>query len=109
MVWALAGPRGLGDFFPNGDYVGWEEGIKRYFDEEMSPAQRAAYDNWDVAFRGEVSRKFTDDRGCTNLCPCGSLSRKARNTRSRITPWSFAVSLTALCRNKALAICRLRD
>jgi uncharacterized protein DUF1629 len=61
MVWGLVEPNGFGDFFPGGDYVGWEEGIKRYFDEEMSAEQRAAYDNWDVAYRGDVSRKFAEE------------------------------------------------
>src|SRR5262245_66200634 len=63
MVWALVNPDNVGDFFPDGDYVGWEEGIKRYFDEEMSAEQRAAFGNWDVRYRGDVARKFTEDRG----------------------------------------------
>src|SRR5262249_19526423 len=63
MVWALVDPGSFGDFFPNGDHVGWQEGIKRYFDEEMSAEQRAAHNNWDVSYRGEVARKFTEDRG----------------------------------------------
>jgi hypothetical protein len=63
MVWALVQPGSFGDFFPGGDFVGWEEAIKRYFDEEMSPEQRAAFDNWDVSYRYEVSRKFTEDMG----------------------------------------------
>jgi hypothetical protein len=62
-VWGLVEPSDFGDFFPDGDYVGWEEGIKRYFDEEMSAEQRAAFDNWDVSYRGEVASKFTEDRG----------------------------------------------
>jgi uncharacterized protein DUF1629 len=63
MVWGLVGPSGIGDFFPDGDYVGWKEGIKRYFDEDMSAEQRAAHDNWDVSYREIVSRKFTEDMG----------------------------------------------
>src|SRR5262249_29798530 len=63
MVWALVDPGSFGDFFPNGDHVGWAEGIKRYFDEEMSAQQRAAHDNWDVSYRGDVARKFTEDMG----------------------------------------------
>lgn len=63
MVWGLVSPGGFGDFYPDGDYVGWEEGIKKYFEEEMSPEQRAAYDNWAVKYQGEVARKFTEDRG----------------------------------------------
>jgi hypothetical protein len=63
MVWAWVDPSSFGDYFPNGDFVGWEERIKRYFDEEMSAEQRAAFDNWDVAYRGEVARKFSEDLG----------------------------------------------
>ncbi|MBY0260194.1 DUF1629 domain-containing protein [Methylobacterium sp.] len=63
MVWGLVDPSSFGEFFPNGDYVGWEEAIKRYFDVEMSAEQRAARDNWDVSYRGDVARKFTEDFG----------------------------------------------
>ena len=63
MVWGVVQPGNFGDFFPNGDYVGWEEGIKRYFDAEMSAEQRAAFGNWDVRYRGDVARKFTEDMG----------------------------------------------
>src|SRR5262245_43743289 len=63
MVGGVVQPGGLGDFFPNGDYVGWEEGIKRYFDEEMSAGQRAAFGNSHINYRYEISRKFTEDRG----------------------------------------------
>jgi len=63
MVWGVSEPSSFGDFFPNGEFVGWKEEIKRYFDEKMSAEQRAAFDNWDVSYRGEVSRKFTEDRG----------------------------------------------
>jgi hypothetical protein len=60
-VWAWVAPGSFGDFFPNGDYVGWEEGIKRYFDEEMSAEQRAAFDNSHVRYGGQAARKFTED------------------------------------------------
>jgi len=63
MVWGLVDPNGFGDFFPYGDFVGWEEEIKRYFDEEMSAERRAAFGDWDVRYRGTVSSKFTQDQG----------------------------------------------
>ena len=63
MVWGVADPSGFGDFFPGGDYVGWNDDIKKYFNEEMSPEQRAVFDNWDVSYRGEIVRKFVEDRG----------------------------------------------
>jgi hypothetical protein len=66
MVWALVEPGSFGDFFPNGDYFGWEEELKRYFDEEMSAEQMAAFDNRFVSYMGRVVRKFTEDRGCSS-------------------------------------------
>jgi hypothetical protein len=64
MVWGWVEPSSFGDYFPNGVYVGWDEEIKRYFDEEMSAEQRAALDNWHVRYQGQVARKFTEeDRG----------------------------------------------
>ena len=79
MVWAVVDPP-----LPYGDYVGWEEGIKRYFDENMSAEQRAAFGNWDVSYRYELSRKFTEDLGL--LEPQGRPSEY----RMRETPKSLA-------------------
>ncbi len=66
MVWGWYERSHFGDFFPNGDYVGWEEGLKQYFDEQMSAEQRAALNDWHVAYIGEVARKFREDRGCSS-------------------------------------------
>ncbi|NPV23608.1 imm11 family protein [Bradyrhizobium aeschynomenes] len=63
MVWALIEPNSFGDFFPNGDYVGWEEGTQRYFWETMAAAQRPAFRNSHIVYRCELSRKFTEDLG----------------------------------------------
>ncbi|WP_168857372.1 hypothetical protein [Bradyrhizobium brasilense] len=63
MVWGWYERSQFGDFFPNGDYVGWEEGLKQYFDEQMSAELRAALNDWHVAYIGEVARKFREDRG----------------------------------------------
>ena len=63
MVWGVLEPDNFGDFFQGGDYPGRNEEIKRYFDEEMSAEQRAAFDNWDVSYKENVSRKFTEDMG----------------------------------------------
>lgn len=63
MVWGWVWPNSFGDYFPNGDFVGWDEGIKRHFDEELSAEQRASFDNWDVAYREVVSRKFSQNLG----------------------------------------------
>lgn len=63
MVWGFSAPSSFGDFFPDGDYVGWEEAVARYFNEEMSAEQRAEFDNWDANYRREIARKFQEDRG----------------------------------------------
>jgi hypothetical protein len=63
MVWGLVEPSSIGEFFLNVNYVGWEEAIKRYFDEEMSPEQRATHDNWYGSYRSDVARKFKKDLG----------------------------------------------
>jgi hypothetical protein len=64
MVWGVVEPNGFGDFFLYGDYAGWEEAIKRYFDEEMSAEQRASFDDWDVAYRGDVASLPKKAGGC---------------------------------------------
>jgi hypothetical protein len=63
MVWAWVEPSSFGDYFPNGDYVGWEERTQRYFWEEMSAEQREALGKSHIDYRYEVSRKFTEDMG----------------------------------------------
>ena len=63
MVWGLLDPNGFGDFFPEGDFLNYDEQLKKYFDEELSPEQRAEHDNWHVSYAEVVSRKFTQDLG----------------------------------------------
>ncbi len=63
MVWGMREPGSFGDYFPDGEFVGWKEGVKSYFENEMSPEERAKYDNWDVNYRGSISRKFAGDLG----------------------------------------------
>lgn len=41
MVWGMALPGNFGEFFPDGDFVGWDEELAKYFDNEM-PAERKA-------------------------------------------------------------------
>jgi hypothetical protein len=63
MVWGVVEPGSFGDFFPNCEFVGWKEETQRYFWEEMSAEQRAAFGNSHINYRGEVARKFTEDMG----------------------------------------------
>ncbi len=63
MTWAINEPKGEGEFWVNGDYVGWEEALQHHFDTDMSDAEREA-----VTFGGRMmpsypSEKFTKDLG----------------------------------------------
>lgn len=63
MVWGLVEPTGYGDYFPGGDYIGWEEALSRYFNEELTAEQQAEFDNRDIRFMRITSLKFTEDKG----------------------------------------------
>ncbi|TYC65212.1 hypothetical protein FMN63_22595 [Stappia sp. BW2] len=43
MVWGLKLPSGFGDYFPDADFVGYDERLKAYFENEMSPKEKAQY------------------------------------------------------------------
>lgn len=45
MVWGMVSPRGLGDYFPDGDYVGWREERADYFDNKMPAEQKAQFED----------------------------------------------------------------
>ncbi|TCP35415.1 imm11 family protein [Rhodovulum marinum] len=44
MVWGLKEPSSFGQFFPDGDYVGWREHLTEHFKEKMSDEEKAAAD-----------------------------------------------------------------
>ena len=48
MVWGMALPSSFGQFFPNGEYVGWSDELKQYFKNEMPAEQKALFkqDGW---------------------------------------------------------------
>jgi hypothetical protein len=50
MSWAIAMPAQFGVFFPDGNYVGWEEKLADYFNNDM-PADKKALFNPPVASR----------------------------------------------------------
>jgi hypothetical protein len=62
MVWGLLDPSGLGDFFPDGDYLGWEEKLKDYFDNQM-PAEMKAKLQHPTSYAHYVANKWTLQRG----------------------------------------------
>lgn len=67
MAWGIDDPGSFGDFFPPGDYVGWEEAIKYHFEHNMTAEQRRDFDNWDVNYRGDIARKFKENFGPLDL------------------------------------------
>lgn len=62
MVWALRDPSTFGQFFPDGEYVGYDEVIDTEF-TKLSPEKRREYDNHIVTFQYRISQKFTKQRG----------------------------------------------
>ena len=64
MVWCLKEPSGFGQFFLEGDYVGWRERLTQYYLEEMSDEEKANYNKNDVPdYIFQVACRFTMDRG----------------------------------------------
>ena len=64
MVWCLKEPSGFGQFFLEGDYVGWQERLTQYYLEEMSDEEKANYNKNDVPdYIFQVACRFTMDRG----------------------------------------------
>jgi hypothetical protein len=43
MVWGVARPRGLGDFFPDGDFEGWSSSLTSYYLKQPPEIQRALF------------------------------------------------------------------
>lgn len=63
MVWGLVEPTSYGDFFQGGDFVGWDETLKLYFDRNMSSDEKSLYGDRSAVYEAEVTRKFSEDRG----------------------------------------------
>lgn len=71
MVWGLSMPGSFGDFFPHGDYVGWDEERTRYFNEEMTSEQKALFGNGvgiqEIMYHNFVAAKFKNEYGSNKL------------------------------------------
>lgn len=63
MTWAIADPKGLGDFFPAGEYVGWKEAVHAYFFNEMSDEEKRAMRPDMVLDYYEFAKKFSGNDG----------------------------------------------
>ncbi|MDW4548276.1 hypothetical protein R5H32_02805 [Defluviimonas sp. D31] len=62
MVWAMEKPSSFGDYFPDGDYVGWREGLAEHFNR-MPEAERVKYDNRPPEYIFRISAKFKYEIG----------------------------------------------
>ena len=68
MVWGLSMPSSFGDYFPHGDYVGWDEELKRYYDETMPAEQKAPFlVRGPVRYFRYVGAKFRKECGSNDI------------------------------------------
>jgi hypothetical protein len=70
MVWGVIEPGSFGDFFTHGEFPGWEEDLRKYYDEKMPAKQKQEYlDAGDAklfgsgAYRSVVYNKFIYEVG----------------------------------------------
>ncbi|WP_454608483.1 imm11 family protein [Labrenzia sp. MBR-25] len=64
MVWGLKLSSGFGDYFPDGDFVGYSERLKDFFENEMPPEEQAKYGEFRGAgYVGHVVDNFRYESG----------------------------------------------
>ena len=63
MAWGINLPNSFGDYFLDGDYVGYHERLEDYYLHRMSDAEKAAMDMQDGIRFSTFADKFTRDRG----------------------------------------------
>ncbi|MGF1552583.1 MAG: hypothetical protein ACFBWO_08800 [Paracoccaceae bacterium] len=62
MAWALRGPSTFGQFFPEGDYLGYRDLLESEFDK-LPPVEKEKYNNRFVSYKRAISEKFAINRG----------------------------------------------
>lgn len=75
MVWGMVSPSTFGDFFPDGDYVGWEEDLSDFFDNTMPAEQKVLFDDVSL-YIFYVSQNFKNEPGVrrSGLPPFGPIA-----------------------------------
>lgn len=63
MAWGMYLPNNFGQFFPDGDYVGWHETLEHHYNTEMSDAEKEAMGMQESILHSKFSDKFTKDLG----------------------------------------------
>ncbi len=70
MVWCLMKPQGFGDYWPDGEFVGWEEPLKKYYDSEMPHEKKVAMGMTKRILFSEFAEKFSEDLGRLEAVEC---------------------------------------
>lgn len=63
MVWGMPLPGNFGDFFPDGDYVGWDEELDGYFNNKMPAEQKRFFDHPPPSYNYYVAQKLISEPG----------------------------------------------
>lgn len=61
MVWAIRNASGFGDFFPDGSYGDYYDGMIEYFQNNMNDSERAKFNDMPLDYNSFVLNKFLDD------------------------------------------------
>jgi hypothetical protein len=114
MVWGLSMPSSFGDFFPNGDYVGWDEELTRYFNEEMPAEEQALFGESGTgsivktrSYIHFVAEKFKNEYGSNKLGGLPPITPiEAHETPKRFETVKTYTSLGSLVKltNRILAV-----
>lgn len=63
MTWGISMPVSFGDFFPDGEYNGWDERLAHRFRHELSDAERENFNGRVSTYALNVSEKFNREIG----------------------------------------------
>ena len=59
MTWAMKHANGFGDYFLDGDYVGWDEQIEKHYFETLSDEEQAKFNiDGPARYGSHIARKF---------------------------------------------------
>ncbi len=75
MVWAVYESSNFGICFPQGEYVGYDDQLRTYYDTEMSDAEKQAMGMQDRILFSPFAEKFTEDRGPLKEVECPKVFR----------------------------------
>ncbi|WP_106744031.1 imm11 family protein [Yoonia maritima] len=66
MTWGIYESTSFGSYLPDGEYVGYDEGLKHYYYEVMSDADKEPFENSGgkhIDYSAYVTKKFTKEPG----------------------------------------------